>query len=275
MRRILSILLLLCASLCARPNVYIPAVELNGVHQDYADRIVRWTKDYLESKKDVLVVENEKESDFILQITMLRKDNGVLIAYSLKNSDDKAEVLNYKHMAYSPDDLAPVADVATMKFGQWNGVRLGVGLGTIGLFTPEFAVAPAVDFVVNFLCGNFLFSLDANWGIDEGLGDDDFSYFGAFLSAAYVFGGRTVFPYVGPGAGLIYLDYDSEKYGIDEAPEGYAFLLKVGVFLKPVDYKTIFALDVRYLFNICNLEKVPEEGYSNAHGWSVSAQVWW
>ena len=255
--------------------MYIPTVELDGVHQDYADRIVRWTKGYIENKKDVRVVENEKESDFILQIKMLRKDNGVLIEYSLKNSDDKTEVLNYKHMAYSPDDLAPVADVATMKFGQWNGLRLGAGLGAIGLLTPEFAVAPSVDFVVNFLCGNFLFSLDANWGIDEGLGDDDFSYLGVFLSAAYVFGGRTVFPYVGPGAGLIYLDYDSGKYRIDEAPEGYAFFLKAGALFKPVDYKTIFALDVRYLFNICNLEKVPKDGYSNAHGWSVSAQVWW
>ena len=82
----------LCAILWAKPSVFIPAVELDGVHQDYADKLVRWTKGYIEYKKDVSVAESEYESHFILQIKMLRKDNGIVVIYTLKNSDDKKEV---------------------------------------------------------------------------------------------------------------------------------------------------------------------------------------
>ena len=271
-----ALIVLLCAMLWAKPNVCIPAVELDGVHQDYADKLVRLTKESLTDKNEVRIVECGTESDFVLQIKMQSWENGIVVVYSLLDSDDKDVIWTYKHMAYTPEDLAPIADlvVNTKKFEREGSFKLGVGLGAIGFAAPEFAAAPSVDLVANYLRKNFLLSLDVNWGFDEGLGDD-FSYLGAFLSAAYVFDGRTISPFVGPGAGLIYLDYDSEKYKIDEAPEGFAFFLKTGVLFKPVDYKTVFALDVRYLYNFCNLEKKSDDGYNNAHGWSASVQVWW
>ena len=41
----------LCAILWAKPSVFVSAVELDGVHQDYADELVRWTKGNIEAKK--------------------------------------------------------------------------------------------------------------------------------------------------------------------------------------------------------------------------------
>ncbi|MBR6123523.1 hypothetical protein IKQ19_08030 [Candidatus Saccharibacteria bacterium] len=267
----------LCAILWAKPSVFIPAVELDGVHQDYADKLVRWTKGYIESKKDVRVVEYEIESDFILQIKMLRKDEGIVVVYTLMNSNDKKEVWTYKHMAYTPDDLIPIVDVTTMKFGQWNGVRVGLGLGTLGLTVPEFAAAPSVDFMLHFLYSNFLASLDFNWGIDEKLGDDDFWYLGISVSPAYVFDGRFAFPFVGAGAGWSFMEYESDKYSFanNGSGEGLTLFLKAGVLFKPVDYKTIFAIDIRYLYNFYEIQKISTKGWMPVQGWSVSAQVWW
>ena len=275
MKRIIFLLLLLCATLWAKPSVFISAVELDGVHQDYADKLVRWTKGYIENKKDVRVAESEKESDFILQIKMLRKDNGIVVVYTLMDSDDKEEVWTYKHMAYTPDDLIPIVNVTTMKFGQWNGFRFGVGVGALGIASPEFAAAPAVDFMIHFLYSNFLLSFDFNWGIDEELGDDDFTYLGLSLSTSYVFDGRTVFPFVGPGVGFSYMEYDTDKYRFGSSGEGLTVFLKTGVLFKPINYKTIFAIDVRYLFNFYEMENVSRGSYEPVQGWNVSAQVWW
>ena len=84
-----ALIVLLCAMLWAKPNVCIPAVELDGVHQDYADKLVRLTKESLIDKNEVQVVEGESESDFVLQIKMLSWENGIVIVYSLMDSDDK------------------------------------------------------------------------------------------------------------------------------------------------------------------------------------------
>ena len=275
MKRIFLILLLWCVALWAKPCVFIPAVELDGVHQDYADKLVRWTKGYIENKNDVHVVESEKESDFILQIRMLRKDNGIVVVYSLLDSDDKEEVWTYKHMAYTPEDLIPIVNVTTMKFGQWNGFRFGVGVGALGFASPEFAAAPALDIMVHFLYSNFLLSFDFDWGFDEGMGDDHFYFMGMFLSTSYVFDGRTVFPFVGPGVGFSYMEYETDEYRFESSGEGLTLFLKTGVLFKPVSYKTIFALDIRYLYNFYEIQKISSDSWNPSHGWSISAQVWW
>ena len=275
--RIILVLFFLCTMLWAKPNVFIPAVELDGVHQDYADKLVQVTKYHMESKKNMRVVESESESDCILQIKMLCDSNDVLVVYSLQNSDDKDETWSYKHMVYSPEDFAPVADVATTKIGRWNGFRFGLGLGTLGLALPEFAAAPLINLSAHYLYNNVLFSLDGNWGIDEGLGDDDFTYIGAFLSVAYVLDGRRFFPYVGAGAGFSFMEYDSNRYSFaeNESGEGLTVFFKAGVFFKPVGYKTVFAIDVRYLNNFYEIQNLFDESWSMARGWSISAQVWW
>ena len=274
-KRIIFVLLLWCTALWAKPNVYIPAVELDGVHQDYADKLVRWTKGYIEYKNDVHVVESESESDFILQIKMLRMDNGIVVVYTLMDSDDKDEVWTYKHMAYTPDDLVPIVDVTTMRFGQWNGFRFGLGLGAFGLAVPEFAADPSVDVMVHYLYNSFLFSLDLLWGIDEELADDNFNYFGMMFSIAYVFDGRRFFPYVGPGVGWTVMSYETDEYKFEGGGEGPSLFLKTGVLFKPVNYKTIFALDIRYLYNFYEIDNISEDSWNSTHGWSVSAQVWW
>ena len=169
----------------------------------------------------------------------------------------------------------PIVNVTTMKFGQWNGFRFGVGVGALGIASPEFAAAPAVDFMIHFLYSNFLLSFDFNWGIDEELGDDDFTYLGLSLSTSYVFDGRTVFPFVGPGVGFSYMEYDTDKYRFGSSGEGLTVFLKTGVLFKPINYKTIFAIDVRYLFNFYEMEKVSRGSYEPVQGWNVSAQVWW
>ena len=47
MNRLFPILFFLCAMLWAKPSVFIPVVQLEGVHQDYADKVVRLTKGFI------------------------------------------------------------------------------------------------------------------------------------------------------------------------------------------------------------------------------------
>lgn len=45
--RLFPILFFLCAMLWAKPSVFIPVVQLEGVHQDYADKVVSLTKGFI------------------------------------------------------------------------------------------------------------------------------------------------------------------------------------------------------------------------------------
>lgn len=274
MYRVLFILLVLCAALWARPKVFVDtAVELDGVHKDYAEKVVRQTESVLRTNGDVSVAESAYASDFLLQIKMLRQDDGILVVYSLLNSSDKATVWTYKHMAYTPDDLNPIVDVVSLKFGQWNGLRWGLGLGATGLLSPEVDISPTVDLSANYLYKDFLISWDFAWAFDVGLDSRDFGSIGTFLTGAHVLGGHSLFPYVGPGIGFSMVYYNSDKYEISDG--GLAFLLRMGAFYKPAAARVIYALDVRYLYNYIDFENARDGKLCRAHGWNVSAQVWW
>jgi hypothetical protein len=37
----------------------------------------------------------------------------------------------------------------------------------------------------------------------------------------------------------------------------------------------MFSIEVRYLFNFYEVQKISDESWMFPHGWNVSAQVWW
>lgn len=269
MNRLFPILLFLCAMLWAKPSVFIPVVQLEGVHQDYADKVVRLTKGFIEQKNNVRVVEEGSDCDFVLQIKMQSNADGIVVVYVLTDSKKKEEVWTYKHMAYTPDDLAPIADLIAKKFPSLSKFMFGAGVSAIGLMNPEAVVTPSLDLMFHFLYETYLFSLDLNLPVSS-VGVDEFNYLGGFISAAYVFEGKVVSPFVGAGVGTAKMKFDTDLYRFAGFGGNIALMLKAGVHFKPC-----LAVYVRYLYQVHGIQKISNDRWMNAHGWSASAQVWW
>jgi len=275
-RRVLFILLLVCSALWAKPAVFISSVELDGVHQDFADRLVLQTRNRLEKDGEVWVTTDSNVSVYTLKIKLLRQDDGVVVAYTLMDSDDKEVLWTYKHMAFTPDDFESIVDMVSRKFNKWNGFYMGFGLGMEGLLTPHFSSAPAATLLVQYRHNSGVLTWDFNYGYDYG-GTDDFTV-GSYLSLTYVFDGKTVYPYVGPGIGYTFLSFcydlgDRQEYG--EENGGLTYFLRTGAFYRPKTISTFFALDVRFLYDDFKLENDIDKSMHSVYGWSVAAQVWW
>ena len=56
-RRFLLIFLFCAVSICAKNKVYLPPVQLEGVHQDYGERLVNLVRQYIGIDKRVALVD--------------------------------------------------------------------------------------------------------------------------------------------------------------------------------------------------------------------------
>lgn len=266
MSRIFCILLFLCSVLWAKPNIFIPSVELEGVHQDYADKIVQRVESYLKNQNRVNLVSEFRQSDLILKIKMQLYGDGVIVTYALLDSTHKKEIWSYTHFAYTPNDLIPAVDVVSNKFGEWDGSRWGIGLGALGMVSSDFDVYPVFDLLFVYLYNNVLLSLDG----DLSIMDSKFNFFGSYFSMAYVFDGMYFSPYVGPGVGYSTLFYKENDNNYVTC-SGLSYFLKMGIFYKPIDSRNLFALDFRFLIN--DFEYIDKK--SPFFGWRASLQIWW
>lgn len=107
-RRILLILLLCAAALWAKPKVYLPPVDLQGVHPDYAERLVGLVRQYIAVDKHVRLVDDARQSDKKLQLRLIRNQHGVVVAFEMRKSKDDSLIWVYRHIAYDANYFIPI-----------------------------------------------------------------------------------------------------------------------------------------------------------------------
>lgn len=279
MKRLLFILFVLCTALWARPNVYIDAVEVTGVHEDYAHKIVQWTKDAMAAEGKVSFVNGVSQSEYVLRISLVKEEygyGGVIVTFKLLDSGDGTILWSYSAMAYTPKDFAFAISEFNRKFGKWNGFKLGVGIGAIGVPIEGFHAAPALDLNAHYMFDNQFVTLDLNAALWLPLLN-----YGAFLSYAYVFNTGAMFPYVGGGAGASLTEYDPD--GSTMINTDVSLLVKTGLILKPRGYSTFYAFELRLTYNLLKSlyvedsggHDVTDEHSPSAFGLMTTFQVWW
>lgn len=107
-RKILLALLICAAAACAKPRVYLPPVDLQGVHPDYAERLVALVRQYVAVDKHVLLVDNAQQSDKKLQLRLIREKHGVIVAFEMRKSKDDSLIWAYRHIAYDANYFIPI-----------------------------------------------------------------------------------------------------------------------------------------------------------------------
>lgn len=107
-RKILLALLLCAGALWAKPKVYLPPVDLQGVHPDYAERLVGLVRQYVAVDKHVLLVDNAQQSDRKLQLRLIRNQHGVIVAFEMRKSKDDSLIWAYRHIAYDANYFIPI-----------------------------------------------------------------------------------------------------------------------------------------------------------------------
>ena len=106
MFRSLFVVFLLASALWAKTEYFILPVQLQGVHEDYAERITSLVKEYA-AIDGYAVVSNKEDCDYLLQIKLLREEVGVAVIFEKLKKNDKV-VWSYGHIAYTPDDFIPI-----------------------------------------------------------------------------------------------------------------------------------------------------------------------
>ena len=107
-RKILLALLICAVAACAKPKVYLPPVDLQGVHPDYAERLVGLVRQYVAVDKHVLLVDNAQQSDRKLQLRLIRNEHGVIVAFEMRKSKDDSLIWAYRHIAYDANYFIPI-----------------------------------------------------------------------------------------------------------------------------------------------------------------------
>ena len=107
-RKILLALLICAVAACAKPRVYLPPVDLQGVHPDYAERLVGLVRQYVAVDKHVLLVDNAQQSDRKLQLRLIRNQHGVIVAFEMRKSKDDSLIWSYSHIAYDANYFIPI-----------------------------------------------------------------------------------------------------------------------------------------------------------------------
>jgi len=283
MRRFSLIFLLLCSALWARPNMYIAPVELEGVHQDYADKIVRYVKNYMSEGGSNSFVDDVNRSDYILQIRLAKDEMGYGVIVSLKLLDpgSRETVWSYSSIAYTPQDFDVAANAIRQKFGKWSGFKLGVGLGAAGMAFSEFHTSPMISASMHYMFQEMLLSLEFNFAKDLTGDYPDMMYLAPDLSFAYVFGGHSIYPFAGGGGGYALTEYYEDEYFLTSGD--VALHAKMGLIFKPLSSKKFYVLDIRYIYNIVDLglyverdgRDLASDKYAVSHGFNASVQVWW
>ena len=86
-------------------KVYLPPVQLEGVHQDYGERLVNLVRQYIGIDKRVALVDDIQRSDRLLQLQLLRETHGVVVVFEMRDSGDGSLLWAYRHIAYDPNDF--------------------------------------------------------------------------------------------------------------------------------------------------------------------------
>ena len=102
----LLIIFLLVSALWAKTEYFILPVQLQGVHEDYAERIISLVKEYA-TIDGYAVVSKKEDCDYLLQIKLLREEFGVAVIFEKRKKNDKV-VWSYGHIAYTPNDFIPI-----------------------------------------------------------------------------------------------------------------------------------------------------------------------
>ncbi len=113
MIRYIAIVLLLASALWAKTEYFILPVQLKGVHEDYAKKIISLVKEYA-SIDGYAIVPNKKDSDYLLQIKLFRDDTGVAVIFEKRKKNDKL-VWSYGHIAYVPNDFIPIVSYVSSR----------------------------------------------------------------------------------------------------------------------------------------------------------------
>ena len=101
--------ILLCsAMLCGCAKVYMPPVQVEGVHPDYGERLRVLTKQYVIIDDNVTLVEDEQQSNRKLQLQLVRDTAGVVVVFEMRNTKDNSLIWVYRHIAYDPNEFIPL-----------------------------------------------------------------------------------------------------------------------------------------------------------------------
>lgn len=101
--------MLLCAAmLCGCSKVYMPPVQVEGVHPDYGERLRVLTKQYVIIDDNVTLVEDEQQSNRKLQLQLVRDTAGVVVVFEMRNTKDNSLIWVYRHIAYDPNEFIPL-----------------------------------------------------------------------------------------------------------------------------------------------------------------------
>jgi len=113
MYRSLLIALLFSSALWAKKEYFILPVQLQGVHEDYAERIISLVKEYA-TIDGYAIVSDQKDCDYLLQIKLLRDETGVAVIFEKKKKNDEI-AWSYGHIAYEPNDFIPIVSYVSKK----------------------------------------------------------------------------------------------------------------------------------------------------------------
>ena len=107
--RVVFMAILLCsAMLCGCSKVYMPPVQVEGVHPDYGERLRVLTKQYVIIDDNVTLVEDEQQSNRKLQLQLVRDTAGVVVVFEMRKSKDNSLIWVYRHIAYDPNEFIPI-----------------------------------------------------------------------------------------------------------------------------------------------------------------------
>lgn len=268
--------------LWAKTSYYILPVQLDGVHEDYAEKIVSLTKEYVAIEGDE-VVSNKSDCDYLLQIKLIRKEKGVAVIYE-KQSPEGEVLWSYGRIAYSPEGFAPVVSYVAQEMDKLSTEWVwGFGFGAIGMIGPVNFVDYNYEPFAQFLMGPVKMATSLNIAF---LGSHPKGVYGSVLGAsfsvAYMFGHRFVVPYLGAGinGGLVSTEVKTEfenRYGLKEEKTesesvwtpGYFVELGLSIKLKN---EVHIMLESRYFREFYKMKNILDGSKGVVHGFSVGVK---
>lgn len=268
--------------LWAKTSYYILPVQLDGVHEDYTEKIIYLTREFVALEGDE-VVSNKSDCDYLLQIKLIRKEKGVAVIYEKQNPDGEV-VWSYGRIAYSPEGFAPVVSYAIQEMDKWeNEFVWGFGFGAMGLFAPirfvDYNYEPFAQFNIESV--KLAASLNIAYLGSKPKGVHG-SMLGASFSVAYMFGHRFVVPYL--GAGMNYALFSTEiekevekmqgvkvKESFSESVHTPGYFLEMGLSMKLSNGYHVM-LESRYFRAFDKLKNILDGTKSIVHGFSVGVK---
>lgn len=94
--------------LCGCAKVYMPPVQVEGVHPDYGERLRVLAKQYVVIDDHVTLVEEERQSNRKLQLQLVRDTLGVVVVFEMRDTKDNSLIWAYRHIAYDPNEFIPI-----------------------------------------------------------------------------------------------------------------------------------------------------------------------